>query len=151
LSPEAPARPAWVAPTTLAIAVAGFAVAGYLTIAHFVSPRILACGTGGVIDCEKVTSGPGSTLFGIPVGIPGMLWFGAMAVLTSPPAWRAGWVVAVTRLAASAAGVAFVLYLLYMELFVAGALCSWCTVVHLLAFAMFVILALYAWPDPSER
>ena len=141
-----------MAPTTFAISIAGFAVAGYLTVAHFGSSKILACGTGGVIDCEKVTTGPGSTLVGIPVAILGMLWFAAMAVLTSPPAWRAGGrTVAMIRLGASAAGVAFVLYLLYMELFVAGAICLWCTVVHVLSFALFVILALHAWPEPSDR
>ena len=37
----------------------------------------------------------------------------------------------------------FVLWLVYAELFVIRAICLWCTVVHVLAFVLFVIVVMY--------
>ena len=51
--------------------------------------------------------------------------------------------VPMVRLAGAVAGMAFVLWLVYAELFVVRAICLWCTVVHVLAFALFVIVVLY--------
>jgi uncharacterized membrane protein len=46
------------------------------------------------------------------------------------------------RLVVSAAGAAMVLYLVYVELFRIGAVCLWCSGVHLTAIVLFgVILA----------
>ena len=66
-----------------------------------------------------------------------------MAGLTAPWAWRskARWVDG-ARLAASAAGAATVLYLVYVELFRIDAICLWCTAMHVTAVCLFgVILA----------
>ncbi len=137
-------RPAWVAPTTFAITVAGTAVSAYLTIAHFTSPDVLACASEGVVNCERVTTSAQSELFGISVALLGLLWFLGLCVLFSPWVWRwtAPWL-RIVRVATVTFGMAFVLWLLYAELFVIRAICLWCTVVHVLAFALFVIVVLY--------
>ena len=47
-------------------------------------------------------------------------------------------------------GMLFVLWLLYAELFVIRALCLWCTAMHILTFALFVLVILFGWPQERE-
>ena len=44
------------------------------------------------------------------------------------------------RLAASGAGAAMVLYLVYVELFRIGAICLWCTAMHVTAVCLFGVV-----------
>ncbi len=141
----APARSTVI--VTFGASLAGLAVSAYLTVAHFTSSQILVCAGSGLVDCARVTTGPYSTLVGIPVAILGLIWFVAMAALTSPGAWRSddprlAWL----RIGLATLGVAFVLYLVWAELFPIGAICLWCTVVHLLTFVLFVAIALQGVP-----
>jgi uncharacterized membrane protein len=55
--------------------------------------------------------------------------------------------------AMAAAGVAFVLYLVFAELFLIDAICLWCTVVHALALGLFgvVVLATAVMTGPGRR
>ena len=132
---------------TFAASLAGIAVSAYLTVAHFASSQILVCAGSGLVDCERVTTGPYSKLLGVPVAILGLVWFIAMAALTSPWAWRSedprlAWL----RIGLASLGVVFVLYLVWAELFPIGAICLWCTVVHVLTFVLFVGIALQGVP-----
>lgn len=147
--------PTWIAPATLISAGAGLAVSGYLTIAHYTQSVTLACPASGTIDCQKVTTSPASMLLGIPVAVLGLVFFAAAAALGTPAAWRArSPMLRTARLALSVLGVAFVARLVYAELFEIDAICLWCTVVHLLAVALFAITVLAtaataAVPEPA--
>lgn len=143
-------RPGWVAPATFAITIAGTAVSAYLTIAHYTSPKVLACASEGVVNCERVTTSAQSEVFGVPVALLGLLWFLGLGVLFSPWVWRwtAPWL-RTARVATVTFAMAFVLWLVYAELFMIRAICLWCTVVHVLAFALFVIVIMYAM-EPEE-
>jgi uncharacterized membrane protein len=144
-------RPAWVAPASFSLAITGTAVSAYLTVAHYTSPDVLACSSNGVIDCERVTTSAQSIVLGIPVAVLGLLWFVAMVGLCSPWAWRspAAWI-SIARQAAVWTGMAFVLWLVYAELFMIDAICLWCTAAHVAAFALFVIVMLYG-SRPAEE
>ncbi len=133
----------WIAPTSLSLALAGAAVATYLTIAHYTTPKVLACSSSGTVNCEKVTSSAQSTFLGIPVAVLGLAWFVAMAALCLPAAWRTdSRVVHWARILGAVAGVGFALWLVYAELILIGAICLWCTVAHLCAFGLFVVVIL---------
>ncbi len=139
----------WVAPTTLALTAGGIAVSIYLTIAHFTSPELLVCSDSGTVNCSAVTTSAQSTFLGIPVALLGLLWFAGMLVLCLPVAWRSTWrPVHLARLAGSIAGIGFVLWLVYAELIIIGVICLWCTVAHVLAFALFVVVVT-TWPAVS--
>jgi uncharacterized membrane protein len=139
----------WVAPSTLAITAAGIAVSTYLTIAHFSNPELLVCSDSGTVDCSAVTTSAQSTFLGIPVALLGLLWFVGMFVLCLPQAWNATWrPIHIARALGALGGMGFVLWLVYAELIIIGAICLWCTVAHVLAFALFVIVAM-TWPDVS--
>jgi uncharacterized membrane protein len=138
--------------STFVLASVAVAVSGYLTIAHYTSPHVLACSGSGAIDCAKVTTSAQSRFLGIPVAVLGLVWAVAMAALCSPQAWRtaARWV-RPARTAAVCIGMAFVLWLVFAELVLVGAICVWCTTMHLLTFALFVLIVIFGYArEPLE-
>lgn len=141
----------WVPPASLALAIGGVAVSTYLTIAHYTSPKLLACSSSGTVNCERVTTSAQSTFLGIPVAVLGLVWFVGMTVLCLPAAWRSqDRRIHLARLLGAIAGVGFALWLVYAELFIIGAICLWCTVAHVLAFALFVF-AIVTTPEILAR
>jgi uncharacterized membrane protein len=134
------AIPKWVTISSLVLALAGLAVAGYLTIAHYTSSSILACSSSGLVNCELVTTSAQSKFLGIPVALLGLIWFVGMTALCLPAAWSStDRRVHQVRLLAAVLGIGFVLWLIYAELIIIGAICLWCTVVHVIAFGLFAI------------
>jgi uncharacterized membrane protein len=141
----------------LLMSVVGLGVSIYLTIVHYNSKVSLLCTTGGVVNCQSVTTSAYSVIPGtaIPITIPGMLWFLALGALAGvglraavrsvaePPRLR------LATLLWTLAGLIFVLYLVYCEIVLVQRLCEWCTVVHLLTLASFLI-ALTRWQRRNE-
>ena len=135
--------PAWVPVASLGLSLAAVAISSYLTVAHYTDPAALACPDTGIVNCALVTTSSWSVVLGVPLALIGLVWALAMTGLSVPWAWRAAppWVDA-ARLVASSAGAAMVLYLVYVELFRIGAICLWCTAMHVTAVSLFgVILA----------
>ena len=101
------------------VALAGLAVAGYLTWVHF-DDAALVCVAGG--GCETVQESEYAEIAGIPVAALGMV---AYAVVLALVAWDSP----TARLGAAMlafVGLAFSLYLLALQLFVIDAVCVWC-------------------------
>ena len=117
----------------IALSVAGIAVSIYLTTLHYagITP---ACPVSGSINCEAVLSSSYAVVGGsaIPTSALGVFWFGVSAALwTRPAGWlQVGW---------SAAGLAGVLGLVYVEVVVLNAICLWCTAAHVLVVAVLLI------------
>ena len=137
--PAAP--PLWFQLTTWILSLGGLAVSIYLTIAHFNTSVTLACPATSTVNCEKVTTSPQSYAFGIPVAVLGLAFYVFLAVVNSPWAWRITWPpLRWARVGSMVVGILFVLYLIYAELFSIGAICLWCTSVHVITFALFVLI-----------
>jgi uncharacterized membrane protein len=146
--------PLWMQILTFALAVAGLGVSVYLTIAHFTESALIGCSESGAINCQKVTTSPQSYVFGIPVAVLGLAFYVFAVAIMSPWAWR--WMrreVALLRLASVVAGIGFVIYLLYAELFEIGSICLYCTSVHALTFLLFILVAFAAaaWGLPARQ
>ena len=116
------------------VSVAGVGVSIYLTLLHFagVTP---ACPASSTVNCEAVLSSQYAVIAGtsIPTSAAGIVWFGISALLWT---WRFG----PLHLAWSAAGLATVLYLVFVEVVRLGAICLWCTAAH----ALVVVIAMIA-------
>ena len=140
----------WIPRTTLVLSIAGLAVASYLTYEHFTAGTTLACPNTGVVNCAKVTSSQYSKVFGIPVALLGLAFFAGMTALSLPPMWRTSspWPSRL-RLTAVVAGVVFVCYLIWAELFQIDAICLWCTVVHALTLVLFALVIIRQALDPD--
>ena len=133
--------PTWAVPSSLGLCVVGLAVSAFLAYESATASEILACPVNGTIDCGKVTTSAWSKLFGIPVSYLGLLFFVGMIALCIKAAWQRGSaLVQNLRLLGAAVGVAMVLYLVWAELFRIGAICLWCTVVHVVSFALFCVV-----------
>ncbi|MCC7106306.1 MAG: vitamin K epoxide reductase family protein [Chloroflexi bacterium] len=128
------------------LTLGALATSAYLTAAHYAAGEVtLACSADGLVNCELVTSSAQSMLGPFPVALLGTLWSLGMLGLLRLESVRDGrFERAALRgeLAWTAGGLAFVFYLLYAELLLIGAICAWCTVVHALVVALF-LLSLY--------
>jgi len=139
VSPAQPQR--WLVVSSFVLTIAGTAVSGYLTLDHYTSLAPLACPENATINCVKVTTSSYSTLHGVPVALLGLLYYMVMLVLCSPWLWRAQQPRLVqARIGGATLGVAFVLYLIWAELFQINAICLWCTSVHLITIVLFGVL-----------
>ncbi|HEV2259511.1 MAG TPA: vitamin K epoxide reductase family protein [Streptosporangiaceae bacterium] len=146
--------PLWFQLVTWVLSMAGLGVSIYLTVAHFTDKPLAGCAESGAINCTKVTTSPQSYVFGIPVAVLGLAFFVAAVALMSPWAWR--WArreVALIRIASLVVGVGLVIYLIYAELFIIGAICLYCTSVHVITFLLFVLTAFAAavWGLPARQ
>ena len=148
-APEPAGVPAWLRWTTFALAIVGLGVSAYLTYTHYTDSALAGCTeTSGAINCGKVTTSPQSIVFGIPVAVLGLAFYVFLVAIMSPYAWRsARREVALARMASLVVGIGFVLYLVYAELFDIGAICLYCTSVHVITFLLFVLtgLAMAIW------
>jgi uncharacterized membrane protein len=139
------APPAWLPWTTWVLSLGGLGVSIYLTIAHFNTSVTLACPATSTVNCEKVTTSPESYAFGIPVAVLGLAFYVFLAVANSPWAWRVTWPpLRWARIGSVVVGIVFVLWLIYAELFKIGAICLWCTSVHVITFILFVLVVFSA-------
>jgi len=118
------------------VAVAGVAVAGYLTYVHY-QPDALICTSHG--GCETVQKSSYAELAGIPVALLGLLAWSAVLVLV---AWDSE--LARTLVAAVALGAAgFAIYIVTLQAFVIDAWCIWCMVNDLVLVPLLAILAIW--------
>jgi len=116
-----------------ALALAGTAIAGYLTYAWYGGDDVGLCLTGG--GCETVQNSRYAELAGIPVSVLGLAGYTSILVLAALDGLRSR----VLAAGIAAGGLAFSLYLLAIQLVVIDAVCSWCVgndvVIALLAVA----------------
>ena len=124
------------------VCLAGIAVSSYLTYVHFEPKALICTGSGG---CEKVQDSAYAVLAGIPVAVLGLgAWIAALALTI----WNSA--LARTLTAALAIGsLAFVAYLVILQLFVIDAICLWCMVNDLILVPALTVLALLRLRTPS--
>jgi uncharacterized membrane protein len=139
--PGVAAPPGWLVWTTWILSLAGLADSIWLTVVHYNTSVTLACPATSTINCEKVITSPQSIVFGIPVAVLGLAFYVFLAVVNSPWGWRMTWPpVRWARIGSMVVGIVFVLYLVYTELFTIRSICLWCTSVHVITFALFVLI-----------
>jgi uncharacterized membrane protein len=132
--------PTWAKVTTFVLSLIGLALATYLTITHF-DKQALICTDKGFVNCGVVTTSGESRFLGIPVAFLGLGTYLVMAALNSPWGWRAkNYWVHVARFAIAIVSMCFVLWLLYAELIIIDNLCLYCTGVHIVTFALLIVL-----------
>jgi uncharacterized membrane protein len=102
-----------------AVAVAGIAVAAYLTWVHY-HPAALICTRGG--GCETVQRSHYAVLLGVPVAVFGLAAWVAVLALVAWDTPTARVLVAAIALVS----VVFAVYLVILQLFVIDAVCVWC-------------------------
>ncbi len=127
---------------SLALALLGLGIAGYLTYIHYAGIRPVCLASG----CEQVQSSSYAKLAGVPVSVLGLIGYAAIlvtSVLRVESARVAGAGFALT-------GLGFSAYLTYRELFTIKAICQWCVASAVLMALLAVITVIRALRiDPS--
>lgn len=133
------------------IGVVGVGISTYLTTVHYVKAP-LVCSASGVVNCERVLSSGYSSVAGVPVSFGGIAWFAvtlllalAALVRVAEPRWLQP-----AQVLWGLLGLATVLYLVGVEAVALGVLCAWCTALHMLIVAAF-LLALFRRPLTESR
>lgn len=133
--------PPWLVPVLVAV---GVGVASYLS---FVEVTQVEAVCGPVGDCNTVNQSEYATLFGIlPVGVLGLMGYGLILILWGLGLWGPDFLREPAKLglwAAALFGVAFSIYLTFLEPFVIGATCAWC-------LSSAVIMTLLLWAAAPE-
>ena len=119
----------------IVICLAGIADAAYLTYVHYQPVALICTPSGG---CETVQQSSYAVLLGVPVAILGLAaWIAALALTL----WNSE--LARTLNAALAIGaLAFVGYLVVLQLFVIDAICVWCMVNDVVLVPLLTVFAL---------
>jgi uncharacterized membrane protein len=105
---------------TAVLAVAGVAIAGYLTWVHYAGLEPVCVGGGG--GCERVQSSRWAELAGVPVAVLGLA--GYVAILASLALPEEPGALATAFL--SLVGCGFSVWLTYVEIAKIDAICQWC-------------------------
>jgi uncharacterized membrane protein len=126
---------------SLGLALFGLGISAYLTFVHFAGQQFLTCADNGVVNCTAVTTSAESHFLGMPVSVLGLAFYFALVIIMLPPMWRiADRRVHLLRVGLLILGMAFALYLVSAELLIIGKICLWCTGVHLVTFALFIVV-----------
>lgn len=129
--------------------VIGLVIAAYLSIVEL---QGYAPVCGPIKGCEEVARSEYSRIGGIPVAVYGVVL--SITLLTLAIAWWRTDIygLLLAHYALSLAGVLFEVYFLYLQVFVIGAVCVWCTTYGLSLILRFVV-ALIVWlrqPPPEN-
>ena len=119
-----------------ALALAGIAVAGYLTWVHYADLEpICAGGSGG---CQKVQNSDYAELAGMPVALLGLIGYAAILASLALPGDAGRFTGALLALA----GFGFSAWLTYAELFEIDAICQWCVASAVIMTALAVVTSM---------
>ena len=131
------------------LAIAGLGISIYLTLVHYDSHVPLVCTDNSFINCGRVVTSPQSVILGLPLAVWGLIWFAVLVAAVwlrrdDRPWTRTldlGWAIA---------GALSIVYFIYIELFIVGVLCMWCSIVHLLVLAnLFIAMGTTTTPAPD--
>ncbi|GAA2272729.1 hypothetical protein GCM10010402_31160 [Actinomadura luteofluorescens] len=137
---EQPPPPAWLQIAAWVLTLGGLAISVYLTISHY-DEGALVCSASKTVDCHAVTTSEYSTLAGVPMPLFGLAFFVAFGALMTPWALRSTWSpLRWGRVASTAVGVLFVVYLVTVELALLHKICLWCTGVHAITVLLFLLV-----------
>ena len=117
----------------LALAGLGMLIAIYLAVYHFIGIPLM-CPETGLINCNNVLNSTYANLFGVPLGIYGILFFIGEFALLLYNTWEPKDALFLYNLA----GIAFVAYLIYAE-YMIGNICLYCTAVHIIVTSLFLL------------
>ena len=122
------------------LAVGGIGVSSLSLYHHYGTSKTNYCDFGENFNCDIVNRSTYSTVLGVPDALIGILGYGAMLALAT--LYRTKAETPIMLLIGSVAGLAFALYLTYIEAFV---LATWCILCLSSLTLIFLITVLSSW------
>jgi vitamin-K-epoxide reductase (warfarin-sensitive) len=106
------------------LAIVGVAVSSISLAQHYGTSKTVYCDFGDSFNCDIVNRSSYSAIMGIPVALIGVL--GYLALLALSTVYRSRADTPIILFLAAVAGLAFALYLTYIEAYVLGVWCILC-------------------------
>jgi uncharacterized membrane protein len=131
------------------LAVCGIAVSSVSLQHHYATSKTAYCDIGETFNCDIVNRSQYSSVFGIPVALIGMLGYAALVGLAT--VYRERRETPVMLFSGAAVGLAFALYLTYIEGHVLGVWCILCLSSLALIATTTVLAAVIWWKRPALR
>jgi len=116
----------------IVLSVLGILLATYLFYNFLTKPLFESCYFNSRINCDAVTKGSLSTLFGIPVSLIGLL--GYITILFSSVFKKK-----LLVLGMSTFGMVFCLFITYQEIFILKVICPVCLTCQLVMLVVFIL------------
>lgn len=129
------------------LAVCGMVVSSVSLQHHFATSETPYCDIGATFNCDIVNRSPYSSIMGFPVALIGLLGYAALALLAT--VYRNRRETPARLFGAAAAGLAFALYLTYIEGRVLGVWCILCLSSLALIATTAMLAAVIWWKDRS--
>ena len=126
----------------ICLSILGILLASYLFYNFLTKPLVESCYFNSHINCDAVTKGTLSTLFGIPVSLVGLI--GYIVILLSSIFKQKLSVLGMTTF-----GVIFCLFITYQEVFKLKVICPVCLTCQLVMLTVF-LLAIYLNISPKR-
>jgi uncharacterized membrane protein len=130
------------------LAVCGIAVSSISLQHHYLTSKTAYCDIGTTFDCDVVNRSQYSSILGIPVALIGMLGYGALAGLAT--VYRERRETPAMLFGAAATGLAFALYLTYIEGHVLGVWCILCLSSLALIATTTILAGLIWWKSGTQ-
>jgi vitamin-K-epoxide reductase (warfarin-sensitive) len=124
------------------LAVCGVVVSSMSLQHHYATSKTPYCDIGEVFNCDIVNRSPYSSILGIPVALIGMIGYAALAGLAT--VYRERRETPALLFGGAAAGLAFALYLTWVEAHLLGVYCILC-LTSLVVIATTAILSTVIW------
>lgn len=124
----------WVV-VLLVLSFIGLADASYLA-QHAVTGAPLICDVGNLTGCNIVASSPYSRIFGVPIAIYGVIFYGLIFVLSALELVIADQLLRRILQGVSALGFVASVYFILVQLFLIGAFCIYCFISAIIAIIM---------------
>jgi dihydroorotate dehydrogenase len=122
----------------------------YLTYEHYY-PLTLVCPNWGIIDCGKVVNGPYSTIFGLPLGLYGSFFYiTVFATIILIRKFKEQYVWKYFAIIISSFAFLFSIYLVFVQIFIIGAICIYCCFSALTSTLIFFI-TIDHWEEERKR
>jgi dihydroorotate dehydrogenase len=129
------------------LSVVGAADSFYLTLEHY-SKTIPPCQVSIFVDCGKVLKSKYSEVFGVPLSLYGFFYYVFISAASILAKFKPKSIYKAAILAVSTFGFLFSIYLMYLQFFVIGSICLYCT---LSAFVSALIFFVSLTGFPKER
>ena len=131
------------------LAVCGMAVSSVSLRHHFATSKTSFCDIGETFNCDIVNRSEYSSLLGIPVALIGILGYAALAGLAT--VYRERRETPMMLFGGAAVGLAFALYLTYVEAHVLGVYCILCLSSLTLIALTTILSAVIFWRKGSNQ
>ena len=130
------------------LAVCGISVSSVSLEHHFATSKTAYCDIGASFNCDIVNRSEYSTILGIPVALIGMLGYAVLVGLTT--VYRDRRETPAMLFGAASVGLAFALYLTYIEGHVLGVWCILCLSSLALIATTTILSAVIWWKERSQ-